>query len=121
VVLARASGWTSGSESEASDVGEAFRLERRSGVGNERCFSSVRPSGWRGGPESKARPPGRRGGPKSEAGAVPPGQAFQSKIGSPFWPIVRYLGRPRNCASFVMLSAGPSFCRKAGLLRTLSL
>ena len=31
------------------------------------------------------------------------GQAFRSEIGSPFWPVVRYLGRPRSCASFAIV------------------
>ena len=42
------------------------------------------------------------------------GQAFRSKTGSPFWPVVRYLDRPRSCASFATSSAGPSFCWEAG-------
>ena len=40
-------------------LSEAFRLERRAGVGSERCSSLVRPSS-------------RRGEPGSEAGVVPP-------------------------------------------------
>ena len=73
-------------------------------------------------------------GPESEASAVPSwpglpvgeagrsrkrapflfGQAFRSETGSSFWPVVRFLGRPRSCASFATSSAGPSFYWEAG-------
>jgi len=42
------------------------------------------------------------------------GQAFQSKAGSPFCPVVRFLGWPRSCASFAVSSVVLCFCWEAG-------
>ena len=49
------------------------------------------------------------------------GQFFRSETGSLFRPVVRYLDRPRSCASFVMSYVGPSFCWEANPLGTLGL
>ena len=72
---------------------QAFRSEGRAGVGSERCSSSARPSGRRGGPKSEARPSGRRGGPESEVSerhsslARPSGQRLDHHFGPSlgFW------------------------------------
>ena len=71
---------------------------------------------WPGLPVVEADRSRKRGLPVGEAGqsrkraAFLLGQAFRSEIRSPFWPVVRFLGRLRSCASFAISSAGPSFC-----------
>ena len=98
-------------ESELKVVfGQAFRSKRRAEVGSE-AFRSER---WAGvGGERFSSWPGLPVGEADRSRKRAPfllGQAFRSETGSPFWPVVRFLGRPRSCASFAMLFAGPSFC-----------
>ena len=76
----------------------------------------------------EARPFGRRGGLESKAGAVPLWPVLSSEIGLPFWPVVRFLGRPRSCVLFTTSSAwaelllgswsmrGPRFMNPTGAL-----
>ena len=89
------------------------------GQSQKRCLS--RPSGWRRGPELEASDvppwPGlsvREAGQSRKRALFLLGQAFRSEIGSLFWPVVRFLGRPRSCASFATPSTGPSFYWEAG-------
>ena len=87
-----------GVESERCPLlGQAFRSEKRVEVGSERrpLLGQAFWSEKRVGVGSERRPL--------------LGQAFRTETGSFFWPVVRYLGRPRSRALFVMLSAGPSF------------
>ena len=109
--------WPPGRRRDVSRGLVYSRSEKRVGVGGEHRPFLARPSGQRGESESEASAgPPSPGLPVGEAGQSRKrvlfllGQAFRSETGSPFWPVVRYLGRPRSCTSFTTSFAGPSFC-----------
>ena len=134
VLTERASPFSRSQSAPTASVGERavsrglvyFRSKKRVGVGSERCphlGQAFRPD-KSAGVESERRPllgqafrSEKRIGAGSERRPLL-GLAFRSETGSLFRPVVRYLGRPRSCASFVMLSGGPSICWEAGPLGT---